>query len=161
MNDAVTGVGCVVPAFDFNALAFEIFVDGEEVGDFLNEVRVDVGVVPDVGVARVVFAHGDDFLVEDTLVEHLEETDGANLLHAAGKTWTGNQNQNIQRIAILTQRGRNKAVIAGVMNRRVQIAVEFEDVQFFVVLEFVGVVLGDLNDGTEASGERSPMGSSR
>jgi hypothetical protein len=55
-------------------------------------------------------------------------------------------------ITIVAQRGRNKAVITGVMNWRVKIAVELEDVQFFVILKFVGGVLRNFNDGTKDFG---------
>src|SRR5579863_5760244 len=50
----VAGVGRIVPALDLNSFAFEILINGKEVSDLLEHVRVDIGVVPHIGVARIV-----------------------------------------------------------------------------------------------------------
>ncbi len=77
------GEGGVAPTFDLDALAFEILVDREEVGDLPEHMGVDLGEVPDVLVAGVAFADTEDLLVVDPLVEHLQNSDGAHLHDAA------------------------------------------------------------------------------
>jgi hypothetical protein len=122
-------------------------------------VGVNVGVVPDVIVAGVIFADGEDFFVEDTLVEHLEKADGADFLDASGKAGARDKDEHIEGVAVVAEGGGNEAVVAGVVDGGVEVAVELEDVQLLVVLVFLGAVLGDFNDrakdfgGTIADGK--------
>jgi len=148
-DDAIARIGGVVPTLDLNPLALEILIDGEEVGDFFEHVGVDIGVVPDVGVAGVVFADGEHLFVEGALVEHFEEADGAHLVYASGEGGVGNEYQHVEWIAVVAEGGRDEAVVTGVVNGGVQVAVELKDVQLLVVLELVGTVLGDLDDRPE------------
>ena len=100
-SDLVAGEGGVAPAFDFDALAFEVFVDGEEVGDLAEHVGVDLGEVPDVLVAGVVLADAEDLLVAEALVEHFEHADGADLHDAAGKAGRVDEDEAVERVAVV------------------------------------------------------------
>jgi len=146
VNHLVAGIGGVVPAPYLNALAFKVFVDREEVGNLFEHVRVDVGKVPHIVETRIILADSQHFLVQHALIEHLKQADGAHLLHAARKTGTRHQHQHVQRVAVIAQRGRNKAIVARVVHRRMQVAVQLEDVQLLVVFVFLGPILGDLDD---------------
>src|SRR3982074_3497529 len=84
-GDLGASKGGVTPALDLDTLAFEVLVDGEEVGDLPEHVGIDLGEVPDVFVARVVFADAEDLLVTEALVEHFENADGTDLHDATGK----------------------------------------------------------------------------
>ena len=149
VDHAVAGVSGVAPALDLDPLAFQILVDREEVGDLLEHVGVDVGVVPDVGKTGIVVAYGQNLFVEYALIEHLQQADGTDFLQAAGKAGAGHHDEHVQRIAVVAQRGGDKAVIARVVHGGVQITVQLEDVQLLVVLEFIGIVFGDLDDGAK------------
>ena len=109
-------------------------------------MRVNIRVVPHIVIAGIVFPHRQHLFVQDALVQHLQQADGAHLLHAAGKARPRHQHQHVQRVAVVAQRGRNKAVIAGVVDRGVKIAVQLEDVQLLVVFKLLGSVQRNFND---------------
>lgn len=145
----VPGEGGITPAFDFDALAFEVFVNGEEVGDLLEHVGIDLGEVPDIFVAGVALADAEDFLVAEALVEHFEETDGADFHDAAWEAGRVDEDEAVEWVAVVAECTGDKAVVAGVVNRRVEVAIEAEDVQFFVVLVFIDSFVGNLDDGID------------
>ena len=97
----VAGEGGVAPTFYFDTLAFEVFVDGEEVGDLLEHVGVDLGEVPDVFVAGVSLADAEDFFIAEALVEHFEHADGSNLHDAAGEAGRVDQNEAVEWVAVV------------------------------------------------------------
>jgi len=115
-DDAIAGICSVVPTLDLYALALEVLIYGEEVGDLLEHVGVDVGVVPDVGVAWVVLADGEDFLVEGALVEHFEEPDRAHFVDAAREGGMGNEHQHVEWIAVVAQSRGYEAVVAWIVH---------------------------------------------
>ncbi len=157
-EDLGAGEGGVAPALDFDALAFEVLVDGEEVRDLPEHVGVDLGEVPDVFVARVALADAEDFFVAEALVEHLEEADGADLHDAAGEAGRVDQNEDVEWVAVIGQSAGDEAVVAGIVDGRVKIAVETEDVEFLVVLVLVDALVGDLDDGVDDLGAVGPDG---
>jgi len=156
--DLIAGEGGVAPAFDLDALAFEVLVDGEEVGDLLEHVGVDLGEVPDVLVARVPLADAEDFFVAEALVEHLEEADGADLHDAAGEAGGVDQDETVEGVAVVAEGAGDEAVVAGVVDGGVEVTVETEDVQFFVVLVLVDALVGDLDDSVDHLGGVGPDG---
>jgi hypothetical protein len=139
----------ILPPFDLHALALKVLIDGEKVSNFLQHVRINLGIVPDVAVTRIVLAYGEDLLVENPLVEHLKQADGAHLHHAAGKTRCIHQYQHIERVAIIAQGRWHKAVVAGVVHRGVEVAVEPEDVELLIVLVFVNAFRRDFDHDVE------------
>ena len=151
-EDLVAGEGGVAPAFDFDALAFEVLVDGEEVGDLLEHVGVDLGEVPDVFVAGVALADAENLLVAEALVEHLEDADGADLHDAAGEAGGVDEDEAVEGVAVVAEGAGDEAVVAGVVDGGVEVAVETEDVQFLVVLVLVDALLGDLDDSVDDFG---------
>ena len=115
-DDAITGIGGVVPSLDLYSLALKVLIYGEEVRNFLEHVRVDVGVVPDVGVARVVFADCENLFVEGALVEHLEEADRTNFVDASGEGGMRDEDQDVQGITVVAEGRGYEAVVAGVVH---------------------------------------------
>jgi hypothetical protein len=157
-EDLVAGEGGVAPAFDFDTLAFEVFVDGEEVGDLLEHVGVDLGEVPDVLVAGVVLSDAENLLVAEALVEHLEDADGADLHDATGEAGSVDEHEAIEGIAVVAEGAGDEAVVAGIVDGGVEIAVETEDVELFVVLVFVDTLVGNLDDCVDDLGAVWPYG---
>lgn len=157
-EDLVAGEGGVAPAFDFDALAFEVLVDGEEVGDLLEHVGVDLGEIPDILVARVVLADAEDLLVAEALVEHLEDTDGADLHDAAGEAGSVDEDEAVEGIAVVAEGAGDEAVVAGVVDGGVEVAVETEDVELLVVLVLVDTLVGNLDDCVDDLGAFRPNG---
>jgi len=115
-NNAIAGISGIVPGFNLYALAFKVLIYREEMCDFLEHVRVDVGVVPDICVARIVLADGEDFLIESALVKHLEEADGADFVNAAGECGVRDKNKDVEGVTVVAQSRRYEAVVAGIVN---------------------------------------------
>jgi hypothetical protein len=150
--DLDAGEGGVAPAANFDALALEILVDSEEVGDLAQHVGVDLGDVLHILVAGIALADAENLLVSEALVEHLENADGADLHDAAGEAGRVDQDEAVERVAVVAEGRGDKAVVAGVVDGRVEVAVEAEDVQFLVVLVLVDALVGDLDDGVDDVG---------
>ena len=90
-----------MPSFDLYALAFQIFIDRKEMGNLLQHVRIDIGVVPNIRIPRIVLSHRQHLLVQYALVHHVQQADGPHLLHASWKTRARHQHQHVQRIAVV------------------------------------------------------------
>jgi hypothetical protein len=157
-EDLVTGEGGVAPAFDFDTLAFEVLVDGEEVSDLLEHVGVDLGEVPDVFVAGVVLADAEDLLIAEALVEHLEDADGADLHDATGEAGGVDEDEAVEGVAVVAEGAGDEAVVAGIVDGGVEVAIEAEDVELFVVLVFVDALVGNLDDCVDDLGAVWPDG---
>ena len=71
-NHAVARVSSIVPALDFHPFALKILVNREKMGDFFQHMGINVGVVPDVRIARIVFPDGEHFFIQSALIEHFE-----------------------------------------------------------------------------------------
>ena len=132
-----------------DALAFKILVDGEEVGDLAEHVGIDLGVVPDVLVAGVAHADAEDLLVAEALVGHLEQADGADFHDAAGEGRAIDEDEHVEGITVVAEGGGDEAIVAGIVDGRVEVAVEAEDVEGLVVLVLVDSVAGDLDDDVD------------
>ena len=50
-HHAIPRIRCIVPALHLHPLALQILVNREEVRNLLQQVRIDVGVIPNVGKA--------------------------------------------------------------------------------------------------------------
>lgn len=157
-SDFGAGKSRVAPSLDFNALAFEILVDGEEVGDLPEHVGVDLGEVPDILVAWISFTYAENFLIAEPLVQHLKDTDGTDLHDTPRKAGCVDQDKTVDRIAIVSKSTGDKPVVARVMNGGVEVAVETEDIQFLVVLVFVAAFVGNLDHSVDDLGALGPYG---
>jgi hypothetical protein len=157
-EDLVASKGGVAPALDFDTLAFEVLVDGEEVGDLLEHMRVDLGEVPDVLVAGVVLSDAENLLIAEALVEHLENTDGPDLHDAAGEAGSVDEDEAVEGVAVVAEGAGDEAIVAGVVDGGVEITIEAEDVEIFVVLVFVDTLVGNLDDCVDDLGAVSPYG---
>ena len=127
-------------------------------GDLAEHVRIDLGEVPDVLVARVAFADAKDLLVAEALVEHLEDTDGANLHDATGEAGGVDENEAVEGVAVVAEGAGDEAVVAGVVDGGVEVAVETEDVELFVVFVFIDPLVGNLDDCVDDLGAVWPYG---
>ena len=71
---------------------------------------------------------------------------GRTVIRQPGEAGRINQHQDVERIAVVAQGTGDESVITGIVNRRVEIAVEAKDVQRFVVFVFVSLPSGNLDD---------------
>ena len=72
-----------------------------------------------------------------TLVEHLEDADGTDLHDAAGEAGSVDEDEDVEGVAVVGEGAGDEAVVAGIVDGGVEIAVETKDVKFLVVLVFV------------------------
>jgi hypothetical protein len=121
-------------------------------------VRIDLGEVPDVFVARVVLADAEDFLIGQALVEHFQNADGTDLHDAAGKAGSIDEDEDVERVAVVGEGAGDKAVISGIVDGGIEVAVETEDVEFFVIFVLVAALVGDFDDGVDDLGAVRPYG---
>ncbi len=119
---------------------------------------VDLGEVPDVFVAGVVLANAEDLLVAEALVEHFEDADGTDLHDTAGEAGGVDEDEAVEGVAVVGEGAGDEAVVAGVVDGGVEVAVEAEDVELFVVLVFVDTLVGDLDDCVDDLGAVRPYG---
>ena len=157
-ENLVAGEGGVAPTLDFDTLAFEVLVDGEEVSDLAEHVGVDLGEVPDVLVARIVLPDAEDLLVAEALVEHLEDAYGAHLHDAAGEAGGVDEDEAVEGVAVVAESAGDEAVVTGIVDGGVEVAVEAEDVELFVVLVLVDTLVGNLDDCVDDLGAVGPYG---
>ena len=68
----------------------------------------------------------DDLVVRLAAVEHLQNAERAAIDLTAGKRRLVDADDDVERVVILMQRARDEAVVAGIMHRRKQNAVEAE-----------------------------------
>ena len=139
--------GGVFPAEHLRALAFQVLVDRKEVRDFLHHVRINLRVVVHFLVTRIVARHGKNLFVFRALVDHLQHADGADFDQAAGETWIFREHEHVQRVAVAGKRGRDKTIVARIMHRRIQTAIETEHVKLLVVLVLVLFAEWNFDDG--------------
>jgi hypothetical protein len=112
-------------------------------------VGINLREIPDILIARIALSNTEHLLIALTLIGHLEQADGTYFHHAARKAGSVHQDECIERIAIVAQRRRDKAIVSGVMHRRIEVSVQPEDMEFLVVLVLVDSLEWNLDDGID------------
>jgi hypothetical protein len=141
-----------IPSGDFSFLAFQIFINREEVLDLAQLVGEDLGAVINAAIEGIALGYSQNLFVLLTLVDHAQNADRADFHETSGKTRRFHQDQHIQRIVIQAQRARDEAVVAGIVYRRKKRAVQAKDVKVFVILIFVQRIFGNLDDNIHPPG---------
>ena len=133
--------------FDYRLLALEHLVYTEEVHYLVeNMSRQAVDVSVDV-VGGVGEGDGNNLVVQLAAVYHAHGADGGDAHQRQRVEGLGAQHQHIQRVAVIGECARNKAVVGGVVGRGVENAVELEHTGLLVHLVFVLAALGYLDTG--------------
>src|SRR5581483_9403658 len=147
VHDQALGLDGVHPALDLGVLVrFEGLVDLEEVSDLVQQRRAHVLQAADV-VPPVVRRRSAQHLgVAARLVDHEEGGDGAGVDVAARERGLVHQHQGVERVAVLTERVGDEAVVGRVLGRREEHAVEPDGTALVVHLVLVARSAGDLDD---------------
>lgn len=135
------------PAFDFGPLAFEFLVNGEEMFNFTQNVRCEIGMIFYFGVCRACFGNGEDFFIRNALVDHFQDADRTGFDKTARERRVGDENNYVERVSVRAQGAGNETVFARVMNRSVKRAVQAKELQVFVILVFVRAAARNFHDG--------------
>jgi hypothetical protein len=97
-------------------------------------------------VHRWIFgSHGNDLVIFIAGVDHLHVADNGCFYQAQRLNGLRAQHQNIQRIVVLPQCLRNKAVIDGIVKRGMDNAIQFQQAGFFINLVFGARALRNFN----------------
>jgi hypothetical protein len=121
-------------------------------------VGVNLGEVPDVFIARIVLADTQDFLVAQTLVEHFQDADRTNFHDTAGKAGSVYEDEDVEGVAVIGEGAGDKAIVSRIVDGRIEIAVETENVVFLVILVLVAALIGNLDDSVDDLGAVRPNG---
>src|SRR5262245_36937824 len=105
-------------------------------------------IVDSLGI-RIADGGGKDLFVRCAAVDQVKETHRADLHQAPCKDGDGEQDQHIERVAILGEGTRQKPVIARVLYCTEEYAVKPKNAQFLVELVLVALVGGNLNDSSD------------
>ena len=123
--------------------------------DLLDHDGRQLPVAGDIGVigVQLVDRHGEDFLVAAGLVFHLQHADRARADDAARHHRRRVQHDHIAGVAVVRQGVRDEAVVAGIVHRRVQEAVDEQGTGRLVHLVFHRQApLRDLDDDIDVPG---------
>lgn len=140
-----SGLSNLLPAFYLGFFTFQFFVNREEVFDFAEDMPGKIAVVLDSLMSGAPCRHGEDLLIFYFLIQHIEQTHWPGLHNTARKSRVRRQHQDVQRVAVFTQRARDKSVLARVMHGGIKRSIQPENVERLVVLVFVGLPLRDLD----------------
>src|SRR5574337_997693 len=83
--DALMGCVSTQPTGCQARTPFQVFIDVEEVFDFLQHMGLDAAKVLNSLIARVAVGHGEDLLIESLVVDHIQHSDRAGLYQATGE----------------------------------------------------------------------------
>ena len=106
----------------------------EEVTDLIEHVgRNVVGGLP-LGVAQANLAHrnGQNLPVDTAFVFHHEHGNGTATANGTGHQREGRQNTHVNRVTVVGDRLRNVAIVAGIVHRRADEAVNKQGTRLFV-----------------------------
>src|SRR5262245_37009495 len=127
----------------------EVLVVHEEVLDGLQFERRHVAKVLDVLPARVAGGYAQHLVVAASLVGHLEHGDGADLHEHPGEQRFRQQNERVQRVAVLAESVLDEAVVRGIGHRGEQVAVQLHAARVVVHLVLVARTLRYLDEDVE------------
>src|SRR6185437_16795948 len=100
--------------------------------DLAAEMEKQVFDAGDLVVEGIVFLDGEDFLVRLGTVNHAQEADGADFDETAAEGRFFGDGEDVERVAIFAERAGNEAVVAGIVHRRIEEAVEAENAEGLV-----------------------------
>jgi len=146
LADALSCRLAIFPSQGFNPHPFQILIYSEEVGHFGQEVLGDIDDLQVVSVEGVRGGDSEDLVVRFLTIQHLEESDGAGLDDAARKTGLSDHDQDIERVAIFSEGLGYEAIVAGVMDGRVENPVELNAAHLCVIFIFVPGTFRHLDD---------------
>ena len=149
VHDGAAGFGGPPPTGHGGHLTLKFLVNGEEVLNLAANVREDLIHGVDLVVTWVAGRDREDLLVRLGAIDHVEHADGANFNQHTRKAGLLNEDEAIEGIVVIGKGAGDEAVVAGVVERRIERAIEPENAQFTVIFVLIGGVLGNLNDATD------------
>ena len=128
-------------------LLLQIFVDGEEVGHFREDVGGQLADIVVAVVGGILEGDGDDLFIQLALIQHGNDADGIAAHQTQGLDHLAAKHQHVQRVVVVRIGAGNQAVVGGIVGGGVQDAVQNQGTRFLVQLVFFLAALFDLDDG--------------
>src|SRR6478735_11843473 len=159
LGNDLPGIIDMVPPENLGVFRLKQFVGGEKRFNLLQPCLAQIVKRVHVVESWIADWHRQHFEIRPLFVMHIETAKWAGFNHAAGERRLLHQDENIQVIAIFTQRVRNPSIVAWVMHRGVEHPIELESSQFLVVLVLVSASPWNLNKSkdTAAPGASHPQ----
>jgi hypothetical protein len=110
----------------------------------------------DLVVARIAIGHGEYLQIFFVAVHHVQHAHGTHLDHDSGIAGLLHENQHVEWIVVVGQRARDETVVAGIMQGRVERAIQPEDAQVPVVFVLFAECWGISTIMRTISGESGP-----
>src|SRR6187402_163368 len=131
--DDLVRIRRVTPALDLHLFAFKILVGREEVNDLFQLMRMNLLIAVNVEITGIRASHRQNLLVTFAVVDHIHQANRSDGLNATRETGCVHEHEDVQRIAVIPQRRGNKAIVAWIMHRRIQVPVQPENKQLLVI----------------------------
>jgi hypothetical protein len=125
------------PSFHPRQSAFQFLINRKEVFDFPANVLEDLVHGVDLIVPGIPCRHGENLLIALLGINHVQDSDGPNLNHAAGETRFLDQDEHVHGIVVFRQRSGDEAVIARIMHRRIESAIQPKNSEPAVIFVFI------------------------
>ena len=139
----------VFPTERLGALAFEVLINREEVFNLKQKMTRHLLVAVNVTESRIACGVGQNLLVRHPLVQHFENANRTDGTNAAWKSSRIRQDQNVERVAILGKGLGDETVVSWIMNGRMEVSVQPEDMKLLVILIFAGALERNLDYGSD------------
>jgi carboxypeptidase family protein len=138
---------------DLDGLAFELFVILKKAAEHEQAVRRHLRSLA-VGVELGILGRdGDDFVILLAGVDHGHQADSAGVNDGQGDDRFLAQHEYIERVVVLGERLRNETVVGGIVDGRVEDAVEADQAAGFVQFILHAGAEGDFDDAVEFVGK--------
>ena len=149
IEDDGVGLSGGTDIIDLDSFAFELFVVLKKAAEHQEAMRRHLGRLV-VGVEfRVLCGDGDDFMIGLALVDHGHQSDRASV---DDRQWNDGflaENKNVERIVIFGEGLWDESVVSGIVNGRIEDAVESDEAAVFVELVLHAGAEGDFDDAVE------------
>src|SRR5215210_3619565 len=154
--DGVPGLLGIGEVAHVHLLAFQHLVVLEEALQLRQPVLRELAVMFVGAVLGVVEVDADYLLVALAFVDHVHHPDRARPQDAERLDRFLHQDQHVERVVVITQGPRNKAVVGRVDHGRVQDTVHLQEARLLVQLVLNPGAFGDLDQGRKLLGGRVP-----
>ena len=125
--------------------------------DLVAELGRDVVDVAHAHPRRILERNADHLLVEALLVGHVEDADDAHADPAAGERRLADENERVERVAVLPHRSLDEAVVGRIAHRREEPSVEDDPPELLVQLVLVPRARRDLDEDDDVAHGSLPI----
>lgn len=131
---------------DFGYSALKVLVDFEEVLDFCNHHRGNVSNVVDLIVVGIFCRNADNFDVVFPIVNHFHGPYRPGFYNNSWSNRNAGEDNNIQGVIVIPEGLWDKAVVSWIMKWAKEHAIEFDQLELFVILVLIAGAFWNLDE---------------